>query len=577
MQSSIRIDRNVPMETRDGTVLRADIYRPNDRQKHPAILMRTPYNKLQRVRSDTLSVVDAGYALVIQDIRGRYASEGEWRREDMFIVEGPDGYDSVEWMASQRWCDGNVGMMGESYLGTLQWVAAMESPPHLKAVAPAMSTVYTVGMIPPPSGGAVLLSLIADMTVSTAVDVVNRLEREGQDVTEMRRTIDWAQSNPEEAINFLPLKDIPFARFERIRQMWNLRLHQPSTPKSEQERRERYEKVMVPCFHTVGWYDTIRWAVFESFKNMRKRGGSQLAREGQYLLLGPWPHAQLPSTLGAINFSTSAGEPAAQAAEQHIAFFDRYLRGKDINIPTVRYFVMGRNQWQNSDDWPPPQTEWQRFYLHSKGSANTAAGDGLLDRDEPGSEPPDRFVYDPHHPVPTLGGCSYGFGLVSGPLDQSIIEKRGDVLCYTTLELKEDVEVTGPLEIHVFAATSARDTDFTAKVVDVYPDGRVYNLVDGIKRVSGRKFADRPELINPGEVYEYLITMGNTSQLFRKGHRIRIEISSSNFPLFDRNMNTGNPIGKDASGIPAKQTVYHQSGYVSYIDLPVMPPSKSLQ
>jgi len=328
----------------------------------------------------------------------------------------------------------------------------------------------------------------------------------------------------------------------------------------------------------VGWYDIIRWAVFDSFKNMQKRGGSQLAREGQYLLVGPWPHGgtKQSSTLGALNFGDSAGEPAAQVAEQHLAFFDRYLRGKDIKIPTVRYFVMGRNQWQNGDNWPLPQTQWQRFYLHSQGNANTATGDGLLSRDDPGAEPVDRFVYDPYHPVPTLGGTSYGFGLVEGPLDQSNIEKRSDVLCYTTPELKEDVEVTGPLEIHLFAATSNRDTDFTAKLIDVYPDGWVYNLVDGIMRASGRRLDDQPEPINPGEVYEYVITMGNTSQLFRKDHRIRIEISSSNFPLFDRNMNTGNPIGEDASGIPARQTVYHQSGYASYIDLPVIP-SKPLQ
>jgi putative CocE/NonD family hydrolase len=274
--------------------------------------------------------------------------------------------------------------------------------------------------------------------------------------------------------------------------------------------------------------------------------------------------------LGAINFGASADVKRAMISEQNIAFYDRYLRGKDVQIPTVRYFLMGKNIWKTADTWPLPETQWQRFYLHSNGNANTAAGDGRLSRDEPGSESPDTFIYDPHNPVPTVGGGFFGTGLVPGPLEQYYTGKRSDVLCYTTPELKEDLEVTGPLKIHLFAATTARDTDFTARVVDVYPDGRAYNLVDGIKRARALKSVEQPELINPGEVYEYVISMGNTSNLFRKGHRIRIQISSSNFPMFDRNMNTGNPIGEDSRGIIANQSIYHNTEYTSYIDLPVI-------
>ncbi|MBN2075810.1 MAG: CocE/NonD family hydrolase, partial [Dehalococcoidales bacterium] len=230
-----------------------------------------------------------------------------------------------------------------------------------------------------------------------------------------------------------------------------------------------------------------------------------------------------------------------------------------------------------ADTWPLPNTRWQRYYLHSKGNANTMSGDGVLSPDEPGSEPVDTFVYDPHQPVPTVGGSmiggTAGFGLVAGPLEQSPVEKRNDVLCYTTTELEEDVEITGPLEMHIFAATTVKDTDFTAKLVDVCPDGRSYNLSDGIKRARGLKSESDPELIKPGDIYEYVITLGPTSQLFRKGHRIRIDISSSNFPYYDRNMNTGNPIGEDARGITATQTIFHQPDYSSYIDLPVIPGS----
>jgi len=329
----------------------------------------------------------------------------------------------------------------------------------------------------------------------------------------------------------------------------------------------------VPCFHISGWYDIFIWATFYNFGKMREQGGSKLARDGQHVLVGPWIHgSRLLGFWGELHFGTSAGAPAAQVNEQNLAFFDKYLRGKDIKIPTVRYFVMGKNRWNNADTWPLPQTQWQRFYLHSKGNANTAQGDGLLSQEEPKSEPNDIFVYNPHLPIPTTGGRFLPLaGLVPGPIDQSHIERRRDILCYTTPELEDNIEVTGPLEVHLFAATSARDTDFTAKLVDVYPDGRAYNIAEGIKRARGSKSIFKTELVNPGEVNEYIINLGNTSQLFRKGHHIRIDISSSNFPMYDRNMNTGNPIGKDAEGIPAMQTIYHQQECVSYIDMPVIP------
>lgn len=575
MESSIRMDRNVPMEVRDKTILRADIFRPDDNQKHPAILIRTPYNKLLSGNSDMLSAIDAahaGYAIIIQDIRGRFASEGEWRQDAMFTTEGPDGYDSVEWIASQPWCDGNVGTAGGSYLAALQWVTAMENPPHLKAIAPwigAASTPEEQSL----TGGTMALYLAVSWIPTMAVDVADRLQKEGRDTTEMRRMINHALFNPEEVYNYLPIKEHPLAQFEGMRQMWNMRLSTTLDAETVEKRRRHYEKVMVPCFHVSGWYDIFTWATFENYRNMKAQGGSQLARESQHVLMGPWIHgSRLLGFWGDLHFGATAGVPAAQVSEQNIAFFDRYLRGRDIRIPTIRYFVMGRNRWMNADDWPLPQTQWQRFYLHSKGNANTSRGDGLLSREEPGPEPSDIFIYNPHLPVPTVGGRFLPLaGLVPGPRDQSHIEKRSDILCYTTPELEEDIEVTGPLDMHLFAATSARDTDFTAKLVDVCPDGAAYNIAEGIMRARGRKSVFKPELVNPGEVYEYTINMGTTSQLFRKGHRIRIDISSSNFPMYDRNMNTGNPIGEDTQGIPAMQTIYHQSGHASYIDLPVIP------
>lgn len=559
------------MPMRDGTLLRADVYRLDDVDKHPAILFRTPYDKSLGVNNDFLNVIEAahaGYALVIQDVRGRFASDGEWKRESMFTVEGPDGYDSIEWIAAQGWCDGNVGMAGASYLAGLQWAAAMETPPHLKAIAPWMGT-QNAGMEPLSTGGAILLAVAATATPMMATEIANRLEKEGRDVTEMRWAIEWALDHPDEVVKYLPLKDVPFARFDRIRETWLMRLQPP--PLAEQEKRKRFENVMVPCFYVCGWYDIIEWATFDSFAQMRERGGTSSARAGQHIVVGPWQHARVQDYLGGVHFGMLAGARSAQLHVQNLAFFDKYLRGRSIEIPRVRYFAMGKNRWQNSDDWPLPQTQWQRFYFHSRGSANTSAGDGTLDRNEPGVEPPDLFVYDPARPVPTVGGRLVGVGLVPGPLDQASVEKRNDVLCYASAELEKDVEVTGPLNAHIFAATSARDTDFTAKLVDVYPDGRAYNIVEGIIRASGRNLDGMHTLITPGALNEYVIQMGNSSQLFRQGHRLRIEISSSNFPMFDRNLNTGHSIGEDAFGIPALQTIYHQAGYASFIDLPVMP------
>ncbi len=568
MPSSIYIDHDVPMDMRDGVKLWADIYRPAD-GKCPTILMRTPYGKHDKKPPELLEYVDAGYAVASQDIRGRYASDGEWNRANMPAVESVDGYDSVEWIAAQPWCDGSVGMMGISYLSGLQWFAAMEQPPHLKAIAPGMGGMRTIGigMAPVRSGGAVSLAVALSRIPLNGHDVLDRLERQGQDVTVARQALEWAAANSEEALNYLPLKDLPHLALPALRALWELGIR--TVPEQELAKRCRYERVQVPCFHHAGWYDVLEYSQFDSFIEMRRRGGTPRAREGQYILVGPWAHGSMLTTaLGGINFGRQA-LPEPSLAQRHIAFFDRYLRDRSVDIPRVTYFMMGQNCWRTAETWPLPHTEWQRMYLHSQGHANSAAGDGMLSRDEPQDEAPDRYVYNPLRPVPSVGGRITG-DLIAGPLDQVTVERRNDVLCYTTPELEKDVEVTGLLELHLFAATSARDTDFTAKLVDVYPDGRAYNLVEGILRASGRNSTAAPEPVTPGGVNEYVITLGDTSNLFRRGHRIRLDVSSSNFPLYDRNMNTGNPIGEDATGIPALQSIFHQTGCASYIDLPVI-------
>jgi hypothetical protein len=315
--------------------------------------------------------------------------------------------------------------------------------------------------------------------------------------------------------------------------------------------------------------------MFANFQKMREKGGSKVAREGQHLICGPWVHgARLLAYTGALHFGPAAAAVPALMNERRMAFYDKYLRGIEGPRPNppIRYFVMGLNRWRDAETWPLPRTEWQRFFLHSRGHAGTARGDGRLTHDNPGSEPPDVFVYDPAFPVPTTGGRLLPSGsLVAGPLEQGNVEKRNDVLCYSTRELTQDLEVSGPLKLHLYAATSTKDTDFVAKVVDVHPDGSAYNVAEGWIRARYRNGILRADFITPGETYEYIIDMAHTSIVFRKGHCLRIDVTSSNFPRIDRNMNTGNAFGEDAAGVPALQTVFHDARYASYIDLPVIP------
>jgi uncharacterized protein len=562
------------MEMRDGTLLRADIFRLDDKEKHAAILIRTPYDKLRSTTTDHLNPLDAafaGFAVATQDVRGRYASDGQYGGGDMFAIEGADGYDSIEWIAAQPWCDGNVGMSGLSYQAFLQWITALQNPPHLKAIAPSM---YGAGPVGEQSllGGVMVLHLDAHWTPLMAVDVANKLEKLGQDVSRMRMMIMDAMLDNEKVYNFLPLKDVPHFKFPGVEQIWkNKMANTIPAPELEWKARWPYEKVNVPCLYIEGWYDLHTWAIFENWKRMKEKGGSEVARDGQHILVGPWAHGEkLPGYLGEVNFGTLGGR-GALVSDYSISFFKKYLCGTNVKLPGVRYFVMGKNRWGEADTWPPQQVSWQRFFLHSQGHANTSAGDGNLSREQPGAGNTDKYIYDPHNPVPTMGGRVVPqTGHAAGPIDQSRIHKRQDVLCYSGPELTEDTEVTGPIEAHLFAATSARDTDFVCRLIDVYPDGRAYSVAEGVIRARYRQSIFKPQLMTPGEVNEYKINMGNTSHLFKKGHRMLMDVASSNFPAFDRNMNTGNALGEDAVGVSATQTIYHGLGQLSYIDLPLV-------
>lgn len=574
MVDSIRVDRNIPIRMRDGVTLRADVYRPDDNDKHPAIVVRTPYDKTLSEHSDYLSALHgafAGYAFVVQDLRGRFASEGEFRA---MASEGPDGYDTIETVAAESWCDGNVGMVGSSYLGRNQWNAAIENPPHLKAIAPS---IISAGPISDTRRtGCMDLEQSISWFAAMAVDMLVKQGKEGKDIAAAAKKLEYARFHLDEVYNYLPLKKLPYFQFEGLAESFMSRMSNdlPPTIKSEKDLLWPFEKVTVPCFHNGGWYDIFNSGLFTAFQEMRKRGGTALARENQFVLCGPWYHGSiLPAYVGGINFGQAANAAATFTMQRHITFFDKYLRGIEGRpMPRVRYFLMGHNRWKNADEWPLPQTQWRRYYLGSKGRANSLNGDGFLSAHDPGAQTPDIYVYDPRFPVPTIGGRNLLAGtLVSGPFDQRPNEQRSDVLCYTTPEFNEEMEVTGPLQLHLFAATSARDTDFMAKLIDVHPDGTAYNVAEGCIRARFRKGLFHEEFIAPGEINEYVIDLANTAIVFGRGHRLRIEVASSNFPRIDRNMNTGNPFGEDDAGIPAVQTIFHQTGYASYIDLPVIP------
>jgi putative CocE/NonD family hydrolase len=452
MTFQIAVDRDAMLEMRDGINISADIFRPNDGDKHPAILMRSYSKDLVSARPAMIyHFVYAGYAVINSDLRGRGKSGGQWDPSQNQIVEGIDGYDSVEWIASQPWCDGNVGMAGLSHMGSFQWFTAMQQPPHLKAIAP-WTTDFNTMFVPPRTGGAISFITTISWLPQVLKDLVDRMEREGQDVAEMRRNLLWSQEHPQDFYNFLPLNDVPLAKFGGIRDIWKWRLHPMS--QAELEKQRHYEKVKIPCFHECGWYDGVGWAVFENFRGMREQGGSDLARKRQYLVAGPWPHAaEFHSALGDLGFGPLSDTLGSGVNQSQIDFFDKYLRGKEVEIPSIRYFLMGRNRWYTADSWPPPEAKWERYYFHSRGKSNTSDGNGLLSREQPGTEPPDRFDYQPLDPVPTVGGPLIGPltvpGIVAGPLDQYHVEKRQDVLCYTTPELKEDLEITGPLQVHL--------------------------------------------------------------------------------------------------------------------------------
>ncbi len=568
------IEKNVPMTTRDGVTLRADVYRPDGAGRFPVLLSRLPYDKNGRRRPGDIDVfVDHGYVVIMQDTRGRFASEGD--EYYPLIWEAQDGYDAVEWAARLPYADGHVGTMGQSYLGATQYLLAPTRPPHLNASFPVSAAADFHQCWVYHTGGAFELGWQIPYAILMARDTIARRGLTDKLLPELERVLapaptPWAPPLTDEAYRRLPLMAwaeqlAPVARYltDYLRQpedgppWWGINVER------------RHAEITVPTYHVTSWYDIFLHGGLANFRGLRER-----ARSAHKLLVGPWAHL-FPYTnptsggAGEIDFGPAA---LISIHEIQLRWFDHWLKGIDTGIldePPVKIFVMGENRWRDEHEWPFARTRYTPYYLHSGGRANTAGGDGALGPEAAREEAPDHFVYDPDDPVPTRGGNT--LILAMGVQDQRPVEARADVLVYTSAVVTEAVEVTGPLVVTLYAASSAPDTDFTAKLVDVHADGYARNLADGIVRARYRDSRTAPALLKPGEVTKFTIDLWATSHVFLPGHRIRVEISSSNFPRFDRNLNTGEDQATGTRRQSARQTVFHDRRYQSHILLPVIP------
>ena len=577
--ATIRTEVGVAIPMRDGVVLYADVYRPDSDAKVPVLLQRTPYNKnmppARTAALDALRAASHGYAVVVQDTRGRYSSGGEFYP---FRHEIDDGYDTVEWCASLPWSSGKVGMFGRSYVGATQWLAALSGHPALVAIAPGLTASdYHEGWTY--QGGAMAWGFAVSWTLS-ALTMANlgNISR-NRDVPEgTRERLLEAIDDMHESFRTLPPRDFPHLQGGLADYFYDWIAHSRADDYWERLRIEdQHHRLNVAVFNIAGWHDIFLKGSLRNFRGMRESGPNEEVRSKQRLIVGPWHHATPgPDVSGDVYFGAMASDVAVDMNALHLRFFDRWLKGIENNLesePPVRIFVMGENRWRDEQEWPLARTRHTNYYLHSDGRANGADGDGSLSTEVCGAEPSDVYVYDPRCPVPTRGGglcCSNGF-LPGGAFEQKEIESRPDVLVYTSLPMTSSMEVTGPVSLVLYASSSAPDTDFTAKLVDVSPCGCTRNLTDGIVRARYRDSLSESSLIEPGKVYEYTIDLVATSNVFLPGHSVRLEVSSSNFPRFDRNPNTGREPSGEAELKPALQTVFHDEQWPSHLVLPVIP------
>ena len=556
--AEIRIEFDVPAEMRDGTVLRADVYRPGGTGPWPVLLARLPYGKqtpMMGVVLDPLAAARRGFLVVIQDTRGRFASEGEW---EPWSYEERDGYDTVRWAAALPGSNGSVGMIGGSYFGNTQWMAALSKPPELKAIAPMITWsdpddgLWT-------RGGAIELGITAPWTLMHGADTLMRRHRTDLDglvsgVTGLVQDLDGLARGgyaelPAGRFPAFARHDLPELGYERSRR-------EPEWARSCTVA-GRHDEVELPTFQIGGWYDIFTQGTLDNFTAMRRAGRSAT------LIMGPWTHTNWQHVVGDVNFGFAAhSDFMGMRGRVHDMQYDWFARtlgegaALEPDTGTVLLFVMGINQWREETEWPLARAVDTDFHL--------SAG-GRLTREPPSTaEQAEEFTYDPMDPVPTTGGALLMTDdFRPGPLDQAAVEARADVLVFTSEPLAEDLEVTGRVRAVLFAATDGPSTDWVARLCDVDENGVSLNVTDGIVRVRAA---------TPGEAAEHVVDLWSTSIVFKAGHRIRVQITFSNFPRWDRNLNTGEPEESATTARTARQQVFRDPARPSRIVLPVVPP-----
>jgi hypothetical protein len=569
MGLTIETDLAVPM--RDGVTLATAVWRPDGPGPWAVLLARTPYGRTSTEHlgnaklPDIRALVDAGYAVVVQDMRGTSESPGTF---EPHRFDENDTVDTLSWIANQSWCDGTMGMWGASYMGFAQWQAATRAPAGLRAIAPTMTSadIYRAWY----SGqGALSQSTLFNWSARMALANLARSDRGAEAHREDAAQILAALDNADSLYSLPgPLRGALVSALPWFGEM----LAHPALDAYWEPfaALDRCSTITVPALNVTGWYDVFVSEVVHSYSTMRRAGGSEAARDGQQLVIGPWGHGD-GADLGTFpdrSFGVSGSIKAAEITATHMRFFDRWVRGRTDTErdARVRIFVMGLDEWRDEADWPLPDTRYEDFFLHSDGHANSSHGDGQLRRDPARREVSDVFSYDPLDPVRTVGGATLGADGPAGPADQAVVEERHDVLCYTSEPLTAPLEATGHVILTVHMSSSAPDTDVTGKLVDVFPDGRAILLCEGLWRMRYRDGLSEPRSLKPGEVIEATINMGVTSNVFLAGHRIRLEISSSNFPRYDRNLN-----GDDATARQvAVNRIAHGPSHRSRLTLPVI-------
>jgi uncharacterized protein len=564
----ITVIRNVEAKMRDGVTLRADVYRPKAEGRYPVLLVRTPYDK-QWISEFGHRGAARGYVVIAQDVRGRFESEGDWYT---FRYESQDGYDTVEWAAALPYSNGKVGMFGGSYVGATQFLAAIARPPHLAGICPTVTASnYHDGWTY--QGGAFEQWFNESWTTGLAENTLRRRAEQKADAlggTKVLPLISYPVLEPPSTEGLAPyFKDwLAHPNFDEYWKQLSIEDH--------------YAQIQVPVFSLGAWYDIFLGGTLKNYVRLKTEAGTEAARRGQRLTVSVGGHAGESSSgkVGAVEFGNKL---PADGDEAMLRWYDWLLKGETNGVEkekSVRIFVMGKNEWREEDEWPLARAKNTKYYLHSAGAANGIAasgsgqaGSGSLSTVAPAQEKPDQYVYDPGDPAPTIGGplCCGELPTGIGPEDQRPAEARGDVLVYSTPVFAKDTEVTGPVSLDLYVSSSAVDTDFTGMLVDVWPNGFAQNLTSGILRLRYRNSQEKPELANPGETYHIAVDLWATSNVFLAGHKLRLEVSSSNFPRFDRTLNTGDEQARGTRMVKATNVIYHDKLRPSALVVPILP------